>query len=517
MKKLILSLLAIFSFVSFGSSPLDDQYSYKGFVVGIINSKSQPVFSEQVESELVSLLQANPRFEFLEKNQEAFKAGLKKMSFKAFRPENLDKLKELDSLFKEQYVNGTRAVILGEVISKDESDYEVALSLVVTATSEIIATESASVVNPKVLESFSGAAREAMGELVKKIPFDASIVRRDGYLVVLDRGARVFRPGTQVSVFTTEMRDGKLVLEETGLIGITQAEENLTFGKVMVEKRPHEVARGNKVQFSDSPPMEVAHLLDASERREPASLWGNEFEVTKGKLGIVSLDLGPTLVNFTNTKTSGAEQSANRFSVTGAFSGELWLTSKYYLNLGFNYGSASLVNSNVANAQPVGLSISSFRALVGYRLNLFAPSSGPIIYFRAGYGTQNFSIAEETEPMIFVSTSYSGPMISGGVGVPLNDKLGLGLDISSLVLTTVAENPIKNGTNHSNVAAWTIQFRGNYNLQKDLDIVGKLYFQRFGSDFSSAVVGSSSSASSTSVASTSQSTKGLMLGLTYYY
>lgn len=515
MMKSILILLAIVSVPSLASGPLDDQYSYKGFVVGVISAKTQPVFSDQVENELVSLLQANPRFEFLEKNQEIFKEGLKKLSLKAFHPVSPEKLKALDSLFKEQYVNGTRAVILGEVIKKEDLDYEVALTLAITATGEFIATESASVINPRVLESFGIAAREAMNELVKKIPFDASVVKRDGYLVVLDRGARVFRPGTQVSVFTTELRDGKLILEETGLIGITQAEENLTFGKVMVEKRPHEVARGNKVQFSDSPPMEVAQLLDASENREPASLWGNEFEVTKGKLGIVSLDLGPSLVSFNNTQSTGIEQSANRFSVMGAFGGELWLTSKYYLNLGFNYGASSLVNSNVAGTEAVGLSVSSFRALVGYRLNLFAPSSGPIIYFRAGYGTQSFSIAAETEPMIFVSTSYSGPMISGGVGVPLNDKLGLGIDISSLVLTSVSESPIKNGPNHSNVAAWTVQFRGSYNLQKDLDIVGKLYFQRFGSEFSS---GSASSKVSTStVASSSQSTKGLMLGLTYYY
>ena len=102
----------------------------------------------------------------------------------------------------------------------------------------------------------------------------------------------MFRPGTQVSVFTMENKNGKVLLEETGLIGITQVEENLTFGKVMVEKRPYEVARGNKLQFSDSPPMEVASLLDAAEGREPASLWGNEFEVSKGKLGVVNLDLG---------------------------------------------------------------------------------------------------------------------------------------------------------------------------------------------------------------------------------
>jgi len=151
MMKSILILLAIVSVPSFASGPLDDQYSYKGFVVGVTSSKSQPVFSDQVESEIVSLLQANPRFEFLEKNQEIFKEGLKKLSLKAFHPVSPEKLKALDSLFKEQYVNGTRAVILGEVIKKEDLDYEVALTLAITATGEFIATESASVINPRVL------------------------------------------------------------------------------------------------------------------------------------------------------------------------------------------------------------------------------------------------------------------------------------------------------------------------------------------------------------------------------
>ena len=72
MKQLLFSILSV-SWVAFASSQLDDQYSYKGFVVGIVNAKTQPVFADQVESELIALLQANPRFDFLEKNQELFK------------------------------------------------------------------------------------------------------------------------------------------------------------------------------------------------------------------------------------------------------------------------------------------------------------------------------------------------------------------------------------------------------------------------------------------------------------
>lgn len=511
MKTAIFLIFALGTVLTFASSSLDDQYSYRGFVVGIVNAQKQPVFADQVENELISLLLANPRFDYLEKNQPSFKSELAKLPSQSLEAASTEKLKPYDGLFKDQYVKGTRAVILGEIIKKEEDEYELGLTLAITATGEMIAHETAPVSNPKALESFSIATREAMTELIKKIPFDASILKRDGYLVVLDRGARVFRPGTQVSVFTTELKDGKLMLEESGLIGITQVEENLTFGKVMVEKRPHEVARGNKVQFSDSPPMEVGPLLAAGEGREPATLWGNEFEVKKGKLGVVNLDLGPTLVTFSNTTQSGTTRSSTKLVTGGIFNGELWLTSKYYLNLGFNYGVASIVNSPDSAAEPVGMSVSAFKLLVGYRLNIFAPSTGPIVYFRGGYGSQTFSISDEKGPVLFNSASYGGPMISGGLSVPLDEKFAIGADISSIIFPAVSEKPLVSGRSYSNVAAWTLLLKTTYNFQKDFDFEGKLMFQRFGADVSGG------SSKGTESASTSQLTKALMLGLTYYY
>ena len=510
MIKLFQLLLLLGSNFVWGSPSLDDQYSYKGFVAGVINAKKQPVFSEQIETELISLLQANPRFEFSEKNQPSFREGISKISTQAIHPATTEKLKVFEEVFKDQYVKGSRAVVLAELLKKEE-EYEVGLTLVITSTGEMISYETAPVSNPKALDSFAMATREAMSELVKKIPFDASILKRDGYLVVLDRGARVFRPGTQISVFTTEMRDGKLILEETGLIGITQVEENLTFGKIMVEKRPHEVARGNKVQFSDSPPMEVRNLLDASEGREPASLWGNEFEVKKGKLGIVNLDLGPTLVTFENTKVSGAQSSSTKLVTGGIFNGELWLTSKYYLNLGFNYGVASIVNSKTAGAEPVGMSVSALKLLVGYRLNIFAPNTGPIVYLRGGYANQSFSISSIADPVIFNSASYAGPMISGGVSFPINENLGVGADISSIIFPSLSETPTTAIVSYSNIAAWTLLLKATYNYQKDFDFDAKLMFQRFGADISGGETGPAA------ISSISQMTKGILLGLTYYY
>lgn len=510
MMKFFTLLLLMGSVFALGSSSLDDQYSYKGFVVGVLNEKQQPIFAEQIEKELISLLQANPRFDYAEANQESFRQSLSQLGKFSNHSTSTEKLKIYDDAFKDQYVKGSRAVILAEILKK-EDEYEIGLTLVITATGELIAYETATVSNPNALDSFTLATREAMTELVKKIPFDASIIKRDGYLVVLDRGARVFRPGTQVSVFTTELREGKLVFEETGLIGITQVEENLTFGKVMVEKRPHEVGRGNKVQFSDSPPMEVGSLLEASEGREPASLWGNEFEVKKGKLGIVNLDLGPMFATFSNTKVSGVTSKSTKLVTGGIFNGELWLTSKYYLNLGFNYGVASIVNSTVAGAQPVGMSVSAFKFLVGYRLSLFAPSTGPIVYFRGGYGSQGFTISETESPLIFNSVSYGGPMISGGISFPIDEKIGVGADISSIIFPSVSEQPLEDGVAYSNVAAWTLLLKATYNFAKDFDFDAKLIIQRFGSDVSSSAI------STASIASTSQITRGLLLGLTYFY
>jgi hypothetical protein len=102
-------------------------------------------------------------------------------------------------------------------------------------------------------------------------------------------------------------------------------------------------------------------------------------------------------------------------------------------------------------------------------------------------------------------------MISGGISFPIDDKIGIGADISSIIFPSVSEEPLVDGAAYSNVASWTLLLKATYNFAKDFDFDAKLMIQRFGSDVSS------SSIASASTASTSQTTKGLLLGLTYFY
>ena len=157
------------------------------------------------------------------------------------------------------------------------------------------------------------------------------------------------------------------------------------------------------------------------------------------------------------------------------------------------------------------MTVSAFKLLVGYRLNIFAPSSGPIVYFRGGYGTQSFAIPDNGSTVIFKSTAYSGPMISGGVSFPVNDKVGLGLDITSLIFPSVSETPLQTVAS-SNISAWTFVLKTTYNYRRDIDFVGKLFFQRFGSESPAQTTRALSSLNTSS-----QSTKGLMFGVSYYY
>jgi len=102
-------------------------------------------------------------------------------------------------------------------------------------------------------------------------------------------------------------------------------------------------------------------------------------------------------------------------------------------------------------------------------------------------------------------------MISGGISFPIDEKIGVGADISSIIFPSVSEQPLEDGVAYSNVAAWTLLLKATYNFAKDFDFDAKLIIQRFGSDVSSSAI------SPASIASTSQITRGLLLGLTYFY
>jgi hypothetical protein len=494
---------------SWASPELDRVYGYKNIAAAVVNLEREPVHGEHVENELLKALRREVRFEFSEKSYQTLKAGLAKLNIPAIEPVEDSKLEAMKPLLAQLAEEGTPSAILTEVaVVKDK--YQVLMMLVSTAESKIIFSAKANVENTQILDSFGAAAHESLNKVLRGIPFEASVIKRDGYRVVLDRGRGVLRVGMELPVYTIEGFNGQLLFEETGLIGITQVDENLSFGKILGEKQPREIAEGNKIRLPETPVTQLSPLTLNSGDRGPASLFEREaFEVTKGKLGFVHADVGPSFVSLTTTRAATGETSNSIIAPRGALRGELWLTSKYFLEMGLGYGMASIgVRSASGQNQTVGTSISDFRFQAGYRLNIFAPEEGPVLAVRLGYGSESYSFGKTATGTASSqsATSYGGILLGGGVSFGIYDDWKAALDINTLIFPGVSNSDIAQGVEISNVAAWDLALRGIYNYSPEFDIEGKILFQHNGATFADRTI-----------KGVSQTQKALLVGMNYYF
>jgi len=491
---------------------LDTQYGFRNFVVAVLSSPPEPIHASQVEKELLSQMEKQMRFSYqaapsneLKRNLEAISgpsvSGNLSERFEIYRP-------TLQSM-KEKKVD---AAVLAELVRHEEF-FDLTLTLVSVEPGEVVAQAVQKIELPFSQENFTQKTARAFQELTTNIPFDGSVLKRDGYWVVLDGGKGTFAPGMRLPTYTLEKEEGKLQFNETGQILVQKVEDHISFGKVLVEKKPLEVLSGNKLRIADKlatndVPELIQSVNDAN--RNPASEIVADFEVSKGQIGRVALNLGTDLVEFKNVGAAGDVQSANLFFPGVQLEGELWFTNRWYMDstLGMAYGSYANTLGDPSSRESSKLS--SFRLQFGYRMNILAPERGPVIYAKVGYGKQSYDLGL-TEPVRFTSITYGGMLLTGGIRVPYGDSLNLGAEINTLIFPSIAETPLVSGTDPSQINSWDLVFKTAYSLNSNMDIEGRLVFRNSGADFAG------DTDRPDPITQATQSSKILQLGVSYYF
>jgi hypothetical protein len=353
----------------------------------------------------------------------------------------------------------------------------------------------------------------AFSEISRAIPFEGSILKREGYLVILDGGNSVFSAGMRLPTYTVEKQEGALSFQETGQVLVEKAEENISFGRVLVEKKPLEVLAGNKLRTSQKLSLEeVPELAEAisEANRIPASEILSDFEVTKGQLGKLSLNTGMELVQFQNLASTGSSQSANLFFPGAQLQGELWFTSRWYMDTALGFSQANYANTLGATANSQSSNLSNFRLQFGYRMNVLAPERGPVVYTKLGYGKQSYELGQE-EPVRFASLTYGGMLLSGGIQLPWNDTTQLGIEINTLIFPSVLQSPVISGPVASNISSWDLVLRGSFSLGEKWDLDGRIIFRNASSEFSGETE------LLDPITQASQSSKIAQIGVSYYF
>lgn len=512
--KRIISLLCLGLFwctQSLSLGELDQLYSFKNITAVVVNTHDEPVHGEHVESEIVKNISKQMRFDWHFQAHHFLKGHFQQQETVALGAPGDEKIEGLQALLSDLVKMGVDALVLAELRLKDQQ-YQLFFILMIPDSGEIIQSNIVPVQDRLTLDSFALAARQGLQTLLKAIPFDATIISREGYRVVIDSGYPRMRVGMNLPVYTMEHKMGEIVFVETGTVLVTQAERNLSFGKIVVEKKPREVMVGNKFRIH-RPQMYSSRInIGYPGKKRVLSSVETLPPIQKGNLGNMSFSLGGSFVTHSITSADLTQsKSGSVFYPGGDLKSELWLTKRIFFDVGFQFSAAVLDTSGGGISENLNSSLSSFHGQLGYRLNVSGQPLGPTVFGKLGLAAHRFIIDQAVDPMFFGNATYSGLSLGAGADLPITHKLGFGIEINTLLFPSLNEGPQTSGSDTTHVSGFDLAIRSYYNLTSDLDVEAGLVFKSFNAQFTGT------GARTTSLSSSSRSSKAVVLGMSYYF
>lgn len=376
-----IALLAVTLSVKLIANPQTDKlYSFRDIIAVVLDADRDPIFAETVENEVVRYLRSQSRFYYDDAAYVQMKELLRTEESSASRGGGRERLKGLFKQIEQVKKKGVDSIIFVELKPNPE-DYHVALYLLNTNNMDVLLNTEISVEDQNLADSFVKAVHLGLLEMLKQLPFDGTILSREGYRVVIDRGNPDFHPMQEIPAFTVERReDGSVSLEETGLIVLTQVDDNISFGKVIVEKRPREITVGNKILI---PERITLRRLGLAERPPPHPR----------QFGFVDVRLGASALSASSTPAAGGVGSSASLIYPGLdLNGELWITNRLFVQAGFSLGIWTLASTSNTGTVNENSTVSNGQFLVGYRVPIFDPNLGLKVSFVGGFARDEFQV-----------------------------------------------------------------------------------------------------------------------------
>ena len=511
-KKGVVGLLgALSAMAALGSPELDSQYAFHSPLAVVVGIDGGNLHGQKVQAAINSFFERRTRFEKINDAAPPL-AGL--FAKTPVADMGAVKAEELQPWLTAARAAGADSAVFVQLQQLDEQ-IQLAFIGAVTQPAEIVFRRVVKVADRFSINSFLSATEEGLSGFVQAMPFDATVISREGYRVVLDRGAPSFRQGTRVAVFTLERDAAGLALEETGVIGINRADANLAFGTILVENKPREISKGNKVRFQTVGPMvvgggqqqtRVATNLGNTPSRSIASVaeaTTADSVFNKVKWGSIDIEVAGSVIGWTRTDFSGAVSQESGFYPGAAIQAQFKLTEETFAEVGGLFGTGAVGGMASTTNQ--------MRLQFGYRLSLTQRGMGPTVTVRAGYSRTQFQVADQPTILSPTSAAFGGIAWGGGFLFPLTEKFGVGLELTALAFPSISEGGGTSGATSFDVSGWDFAVRGYYHLTDKVNLQGKLVFQTHTANFSG--VGTRPIV----LSSLSQNTSAFLGGISYFF
>lgn len=481
--RLAVVFCAIFSGDIWGAPELDARYAFQMVLATVVGADSQNLHAQTVQTEMEQFFKQRPRFTLISVAEKPPMATLSRTQSEALSPwEGPLKAAGGDSLVLAQ-------------VQKKGAEFQIILLGAVIDPPEIIFETVVTVQDGYSLKSFGAAVVDGLSALVRALPFDATIVSREGYRVVIDRGAPSFKSGTRLPVFTLERKSRGVDLKESGLIQLNRVEKNLSFATILVENKPLEILKGNKVRFQPVSGLEEEGNQRAVSLRPPVlsrdiasvpSLTIGEPRIeNKEKWANLEVQLAATMMSWDRTASGSTTPHSDSGFYPGAhLRGDIKLTKDAFMEIDGVFGSSNL--QSTAGGTSVGLSsqFTQLRLQAGYRFRLAEQGPGPRFFVRGGFSRTQYSVAEIPAVVGPTSAAFSGLILGGGLVFPFSERIEFGLDMNALFFPSLTESGGTSGAVTSGVSGWDFAVRGIYRWNEKMNLEGRLVFQTHSANFS---------------------------------
>ncbi|MBY0370640.1 hypothetical protein K2X33_08140 [bacterium] len=506
MKNALAFLALGFVSIATASPEGDARYAFKSVLVAVENLQSENVHGPHVQKEMEKFFTSRSRFELAVGAYRAFREAVRVNPRVDFTDATAEKLAPL---LDPTYAAGADSVVLAQVQRAGE-EYQIALVGAVMNPPEIFYTKVLTVPNRFLLQSFTETVNIGLTELIQSLPYDATVIAREGYRVIIDHGGPTLKQGNRISAYTVENTEKGPELRESGVILIQRAEKNLSFGTVLVESKPLEVVKGNKVRFQnlgrlvvDTRPYQA--MGDAGGPRDIASVPSAsalEAQVAGSKWVHADLHLAGSLVGWDRTAAgTGTTSSASGFYPGASLRARVALTRDFFAEGGALFG--------MGGVGVQGSQMSQLRLVAGYNVPLGGILDSPLLQFRLGYSTTRFSVGEQPNQLAPSSVSFSGMLMGAGFNLPITESLSAGLEMNGLFVPSVEEGSGgTSGATLQSVAGWDFSVKGAYRLTPSVSLDARLVFQTHMAEFTGA------GTRLIPVSNLSQSTKAFLGGVT---
>ncbi|MEO5970667.1 MAG: hypothetical protein ABIQ95_12125 [Bdellovibrionia bacterium] len=303
-----------------------------------------------------------------------------------------------------------------------------------------------------VVESLNTTLKQSLDKLFGKIPFQGNVTGRDGNSITINLGTiSGLKRGDILTIGTLdEVKQHPLLKKivewkftQTGKIEVGQAEEALSFCKILEEEPGKDIARSQKIFHIQKPsPLEQLNAIS-----EPSDKPASSGVPEVPQVGNLSLSLFPAFYDRQYSDLSGISNTGGATAYSASASGEVLLTREWFAGLDFKFSLSTFgqkdiltgIDSPATAIGGVSQTDFTYKLTLGYMYLLTGNLFGPKGWLKCGFKSDSYNtpttLGEFTGPVTFNSVFFGA-----GADLPLRNNWGAIANLSFRLTTSVTQD-----------------------------------------------------------------------------